>query len=179
MVGETGFGLFIASTAMRSRSASTIAPCAIRPAEDNAELAGPPVAGDDVSGTMYERLQYAGNSLQGCVGVGFPLTLVVGAEMVDLDHDDRHALPLARGAAPLALEELLEVLLGVESGNGIDGRVTNELLLGDVQLVGLLLERRLQLIFADLPAPQPERIPGSDEKGSDEGKYIQHSPAVF
>jgi len=37
----------------------------------------------------------------------------------------------------------------------------------------------LQLVFADLPAPYTERIPGSDEEGSDEGKYIQHSPAVF
>jgi hypothetical protein len=99
--------------------------------------------------------------------------------MVDLDHDDRHTLPLARGAAPLALEELLEMLLGVESGNGINRRVPNDLLLGDGQLVGPLLERRLQLVFADLPAPYTERIPGSDEEGSDEGKYIQHSPAVF
>ena len=71
------------------------------------------------------------------------------------------------------------MLLGVKSGNGINNRVANDLLLGDGQLIGPLLERRLELVFADLPAPQTERIPGSDEEDSDEGEYIEHSPAVF
>jgi hypothetical protein len=32
-------------------------------------------------------------------------------EMIDLDHDDRHDLPFARGASAIPFEELLEVLL--------------------------------------------------------------------
>ena len=84
-------------------------------------LPGPAVAGDDVSSTMDQRLQHARDSLEGCVGFGLPLAIVEGAEIVDFDHDDRDAVPLARGTAPLAFEELLEVLLGVEAGDRIDG----------------------------------------------------------
>ena len=81
---------------------------------------------------MNERLQHVRYGLEAGVGFGLPLTFVVCPEMIHLDHDDRDVLALARGAAPLALEKLLEMLLGVETGDGIDGRVANELLLGEV-----------------------------------------------
>src|SRR3989304_2299702 len=41
------------------------------------------------------------------VPFGLPLALVERAKMVDLDHDDGHALALARATPPFALEKLL------------------------------------------------------------------------
>ena len=71
------------------------------------------------------------------------------------------------------------MLLGVETGDGINSRVADELLLGDGQLVGAFLEGGLQLGFANLPAPHTEHIAGTDQEGRDEGEHIEHSPTPF
>ena len=128
---------------------------------------------------MDHRLQRVGDALEAGIPFGLPLALVERAEMIDLDHDDGDALALARGTTPLALEKFLEMLLGVEAGDGVDGRVAQQLVLDERQLFGSLVQRRLERLFAAPRAARAEQVPGTDEQDGEEGKHIGHGPALF
>jgi hypothetical protein len=123
--------------------------------------------------------QYRGDRLEARVSFDFALAIVVRAKVIDFDHDDRNTLTLSRGAAPLALEKLLEVLLRMKACRRVDGGMPKQLVLGEDQPVVALFNRRLELLFADGSPARAEEIPCTDEQGGEQGKCIHHGPAVF
>ncbi len=99
--------------------------------------------------------------------------------MVDFNHDDSDTLPLARGTTPFALEKLLEMLLGMEAGDRVDGRVAQQLVLDEGQFFGLLVQRGLERHFTAPRAAGTKKVTRTDEQDGEEGKRIGHSPALF
>ena len=77
--------------------------------------------------------------------------------MIDLDHDDGDVLALARRTPPLALEKLLEILLGVKAGDGVDGRMMKQLMLDVGELLGALVQCLLERPFTASRRREPSR----------------------
>ena len=73
-------------------------------------------------------------------------------------------LALARGTPPLALEKFLEILLGVEAGDRVDGRLAEQLVLDERQLLGPLVECRFERPFAASRAAHAKEIAGTHEQ---------------
>src|SRR5688572_10772573 len=128
---------------------------------------------------MNHRLEDIGDALEKGVPFRFSLTFVEGAEVVDLYHDHRDAVPLTRRAAPLALQKLLKVLLRVKPGDGVDGGLVQQLVFDEGQLFGSFVQCGLEGFFAAPRATRPEQVARTDEEGGENGKRISHSPALF
>ena len=95
--------------------------------------------------------------------------------MIDFDHDDGHVLALSRGTPPLALEKFLEILLGVEEGDGIDGRLMEQLVLDVRQLLGPLVQYRFERPLAASRAAYAKEVAGTHEQDGEKAKRIGHS----
>ena len=113
------------------------------------------------------------------VAFGLSQSVVESAEMIDLDHDHRYELAVARGTPPFALEELLKILLGVEARDGVDDCLVSQLALGERQLFGAVGEVPFERRLAAAPATGAENISSCHQQDREKRECIDHSPALF
>ena len=99
--------------------------------------------------------------------------------MIDFDHDGRDELTLTRRAAPLALEKFLEILLGLEAGDRIEGTAPEQVVFDQSQFLVGLVQGRPERLLAVPPVSHTEQEPGTDQKQAEERKGIDHSPGLF